>query len=119
MTWLPGPDRKVGGGLRAQDTREIFTCYTAIQHWRQFLLEECTVSKRSMQQDPSAAEYSVPSRSSFIVRISREGDGGGWQGWVQHTRSGESSAVQTLEALWAFIEQQAGTLPSASRKGLK
>jgi hypothetical protein len=38
---------------------------------------------------------------------------------VQHTRSGESSAVQTLEALWTFIEQQAGTLPFASRKGLK
>jgi hypothetical protein len=38
---------------------------------------------------------------------------------VQHTRSGESSAVQTLEALWAFIEQQTGILPFASRKGLR
>jgi hypothetical protein len=35
---------------------------------------------------------------------------------VQQTRSGESCAVQILEALWAFIEQQAGTLPFASQK---
>jgi hypothetical protein len=77
------------------------------------------VSKRATQRDPSAAGHLVPSRNSFVVRICREGDSGGWQGWVQHTRSGESSAVQTLEALWTFIEQQAGTLPFASRKGLK
>jgi hypothetical protein len=77
------------------------------------------VSKRATQADPSAAGYLVPTRNSFIVRISREGDSGGWQGWVQHTRSGEVSAVQTLEALWAFIEQQVGTLPLASRKGLR
>jgi hypothetical protein len=33
MTWPAGPDRKVGGGLGAQDTREISAWYTAIQHW--------------------------------------------------------------------------------------
>ncbi len=77
------------------------------------------MSERATRQDPSAAGYLIPTRNSFIVRISREGDSGGWQGWVQHTRSGESSAVHTLEALWAFIEQQTGTLPFASRKGLR
>jgi hypothetical protein len=77
------------------------------------------VSERAIQRDPSGGGHSIPARNSFIVRISREGDSGGWQGWVQHTQTGESSAVRTLEALWAFIEQQAGTLPCASRKGLK
>jgi hypothetical protein len=77
------------------------------------------VSERATQKHLSAAGLLVPTRNSFIVRISREAEGGRWQGWVQHTRSGESCAVQTLEALWAFIEQQAGTLPFAPRKGLK
>jgi hypothetical protein len=77
------------------------------------------VSERGPRKDRSTAGYLVPTRDSFIVRISREGNSSGWQGWVQHTRSGESCAVQTLEALWAFIEQQAGTLPFASRKGLR
>ena len=76
------------------------------------------MSERAARQDPSAAGPLVPTRNSFIVRISREGSSGGWQGWVQHTRSGESCAVHTLEALWAFIEQQANTLPFPSRKGL-
>jgi hypothetical protein len=77
------------------------------------------VRQRATQRDPSAAGTLVPTRNSFIVRISREGSSGGWQGWVQHTRSGESCAVHTLEALWAFIEQQTGNLHFASRNGLK
>jgi hypothetical protein len=119
MTWPAGLIARSGEGCASKiPGRYAHAILPSSTGW-QFLLEECTVGNRATKKDPSATGHTVPTRNSFIVRISREGDSGGWQGWVQHTRSGKSSAVQTLEALWAFIEQQTGILPLASRKGLK
>jgi hypothetical protein len=53
---------------------------------------------------------SLVARHSFVVRIWREGGRAGWRGWVQHTRSGESAAVQDVNELLAFVERRTGTL---------
>jgi hypothetical protein len=58
-------------------------------------------------------------RESFLVRIWREGDQKGWQGWVQHTRSGESTPVYDLGELQAFLERWTGKLTDKKRQCLK
>jgi len=58
-------------------------------------------------------------RDSFVVRIWRERDQPGWQGWVQHAGTGESASVRELEDLLAFIEERAGRLTEPGRTGLR
>jgi hypothetical protein len=58
-------------------------------------------------------------RDSFVVRIWRERDRPGWQGWVQHTGTGESAPVRDREELWAFIEERAGALAEDAPTGLQ
>jgi hypothetical protein len=71
------------------------------------------VNRKGMQMDPSVV------RHSFVVRIWREKGCAGWRGWVQHTRTQESATVENLEALLAFVEQQAGKLTGTAPKNLK
>lgn len=49
-------------------------------------------------------------RDSFVIRIWREEDQSGWQGWVQHTGTGEAAYVRDTDELLAFIERRAGPL---------
>jgi hypothetical protein len=58
-------------------------------------------------------------RDSFVVRIWRKKNQPDWQGWVQHSRTGESAPVQNLDELLSFIERWAGKLMCAPRGGLK
>jgi hypothetical protein len=58
-------------------------------------------------------------RDSFVVRIWRERDRPGWQGWVQHTATGESVSVRSVDDLLAFIECRTGRLDGAAPKGLR
>ena len=58
-------------------------------------------------------------QESFIVRIWREQDPPGWRGWVQHTRSGESAVVRSLDDLVAFFESRTGKLNERERQGLR
>lgn len=56
---------------------------------------------------------------SFVVRFWRQDGSGGWRGWVQHTRSGESTVAQDLDELLAFVERRTGRLDGTTRKGLR
>ena len=58
-------------------------------------------------------------QESFIVRIWRETGHCGWRGWVQHTRSGESAALRSVQELVAFFEQRTGRLDDTQQQGLK
>lgn len=58
-------------------------------------------------------------RDSFVVRIWRERDEPGWQGWVQHANTGESASVRRIDELLAFIESRVGRLTDTGRTGLK
>ena len=51
-------------------------------------------------------------RDSFVVRIWRQEGQSGWQGWVQHARTGEEACVHSLDELLSFIQRRAG-LPSS------
>jgi hypothetical protein len=62
---------------------------------------------------------SLAARHSFVVRIWREEGRAGWRGWVQHTRSGESAAVQDLNGLLTFVEHRTGSLSRPGQKRLK
>jgi hypothetical protein len=42
---------------------------------------------------------------TFVLRIWRQRGQQGWRGWVQHTRTGESVAVQDMDQLVAFVER--------------
>ena len=64
-------------------------------------------------QDPSVA------RHSFILRIWREEGSDGWRGWVQHTRSGESTVAQDLNELLTFVESRTGRLNGRVQQRLK
>jgi hypothetical protein len=75
--------------------------------------KDYAVKRRTIQGNSSAA------RHSFIVRIWREEGSVGWRGWVQHTRSGESTVVQDLDELLAFVEHRTGELGSNVRNRLK
>jgi hypothetical protein len=57
--------------------------------------------------------------NSYIIRIWREDGKPGWQGWIQHARTGESAFFQRLDDLLAFIERSAGKLTEPKQKGLK
>jgi len=83
-----------------------------LQRVGQLLKQDHTLNKEATQRD------SFVVRHSFIVRIWREGDGPKWRGWVQHTRTQESAAIEDLEALLAFIERRAGRLTGGDQKGL-
>ena len=61
----------------------------------------------------------VAQRDSFVVRIWRKKGQSDWQGWVQHSRTGESAPVRNLDELLSFIERWAGKLMRAPRRGLK
>lgn len=56
---------------------------------------------------------------SFILRIWQAVDQPSWRGWVQHTGSGESTVVRTVQELVAFIEQRTGKLDDSQRHGLQ
>jgi hypothetical protein len=56
---------------------------------------------------------------SFIVRIWHEEDQPGWRAWIQHTRSGESTVVRSVQELVAFFELRTGRLDDTQRQGLK
>ena len=58
-------------------------------------------------------------RDVFIVRIWREGSAPEWQGWVQHTRSGESAGFRNLSELLAFIELRATVADLTEPQGLR
>jgi hypothetical protein len=62
------------------------------------------MDERVRQKDSSA------DRHSFVIRIWREEGNAGWRGWVEHTRTGETSFVQELDELLAFIECRTGKL---------
>jgi hypothetical protein len=62
---------------------------------------------------------SFVTRHSFVVRIWREEGGAGWRGWVQHTRSGESTVSRDLYELLTFVERRTGKLSGTMEKGLK
>jgi hypothetical protein len=70
-------------------------------------------------QDSFVARHSFAVRHSFVVRIWREEGSAVWRGWVQHTRSGESSAAQDLNELLAFVERRTGKLGGTMQKSLK
>jgi hypothetical protein len=67
----------------------------------------------------TVGQDSVVARHSFVVRIWREEGSAGWRGWVQHTRSGESTTSQDLDELLAFVERRTGKLGGTMEKGLK
>ena len=46
-------------------------------------------------------------RDSFVVRIWRERDQPGWQGWVQHAGTGESASVRRIDEL---VEKEMGSV---------
>lgn len=58
-------------------------------------------------------------KDSFLVRIWRERGQKDWLGWVQHTRSGESTPIRNLDELQAFFERWTGKLTDTKRQGLK
>ena len=58
-------------------------------------------------------------RDAFIVRIWQKEGQPGWQGWVQHVRSGQSTAVYRAEELVTFIEEQVKYISQTARNGLK
>jgi hypothetical protein len=58
-------------------------------------------------------------RDSFVVRIWRERNKPGWQGWVQHAGTGEWASVRRIDELVAFIERRTGKLSTTTQKGLK
>jgi hypothetical protein len=62
---------------------------------------------------------SFVTRHSFVVRIWREEGSADWQGWVQHTRSGESTVSRNLDELLTFVERCSGNLGGTAAKGLK
>ena len=58
-------------------------------------------------------------RHSFVVRVWREEGRPEWRGWVQHAGTRESTYVQSLDELLAFIEGRTGTLTDQGRERLK
>ncbi|MDX9953582.1 MAG: hypothetical protein RBT75_05780 [Anaerolineae bacterium] len=64
-------------------------------------------------------QFQPTHRDVFIVRIWREGSAPEWQGWVQHTRSGESAGFRNLNELLAFIEMRATVADLTEPQGLR
>ena len=58
-------------------------------------------------------------RHSFVVRVWREAGRPEWRGWVQHAGTRESTYVQSLEELLAFIEGRTGKLAGRGRERLR
>jgi hypothetical protein len=58
-------------------------------------------------------------RHSFVIRIWHAAGRPGWEGWVQHARSGETASVRSVDELVAFIERRAGNLAPTRRDGLR
>lgn len=64
-------------------------------------------------------QFQPAHRDVFIVRIWREGGVPSWQGWVQHTRSGESAGFRSLDELLVFIELRATAADLTELQGLR
>jgi hypothetical protein len=64
-------------------------------------------------------EQQIAHRDAFVVRIWREEGRSEWRGWVQHVHTGDSTLVQSLDELVAFIECRTGKLTDLERKGLR
>jgi len=64
-------------------------------------------------------QFQPAHRDVFIVRIWREGTAPDWQGWVQHTCSGESTGFRNLDELLVFIELRVSGVAPVGQKGLK
>jgi len=77
------------------------------------------MNRQTVRQDSLAARHSCARRNSFVVRIWREEGSAGWRGWVQHTRSGESTVSQNLDELLAFVERRTGKLSGTVEKRLR
>ncbi len=56
---------------------------------------------------------------SFVLRIWRDRGRPGWQGWIQHVRSGESASVSSVGELLAFVQRFAGELEDTASRGLR
>lgn len=66
-----------------------------------------------MQARETAANH------SFLIRIYRTGQTSDWQGWAQHTRSGEVCVFHTLDRLLEFMQQHTGELKMHEKNGLR
>ena len=58
-------------------------------------------------------------KDSFLIRIWRKRGQKHWLGWVQHTRSRESTPIHDLGELQAFFERWTGKLTDTKRQDLK
>ena len=56
---------------------------------------------------------------SFVVRVWWEPGRPDWRGWVQHTRSGKSAALQSLDELIDFIESWTDEPIKEEQRGLR
>lgn len=98
----------VPGRPAGRDNPQIPLCYTAtVTRWQSGFHGANTMHSPAAKQE------------SFIVRIWQDQRQAGWRGWVQHTRTGESKVVGTVQELLAFIEQRTGKLDDTPHQGLK
>ncbi|MBN1922280.1 MAG: hypothetical protein JW892_13615 [Anaerolineae bacterium] len=67
----------------------------------------------------SKQQFQPAHRDVFIVRIWREGGAPSWQGWIQHTSSGESVGFRSLDELLVFIELRAAAVDLIEPQGLR
>lgn len=58
-------------------------------------------------------------RHSFLVRIWRETDDARWQGSIEHVRTGETIAFQSLDELSAFVQRWEEAPVKEGGQGLK
>ncbi len=58
-------------------------------------------------------------RHSFLVRIWREVESAGWQGSVEHVRTGETATFDSLEELLDFVKRWEESEALERGKGLK
>lgn len=58
-------------------------------------------------------------RDSFVIRVWREADQPGWQGWIQHARTGKSAYVRDINELAEFIERHTSKTTHPKQGGLQ
>lgn len=58
-------------------------------------------------------------QESFVVRVWREPGWTKWRIWVQHVRSGQSTALQNLDELKPFMECWIASPAKPGKRGLK
>ena len=70
--------------------------------------------------DPETGKTNLTlNRHSFLVRVWREADSAGWQGSVEHVRTGETATFHSLEELLDFVKRWEPDSIHEKGKGLK